>query len=95
MDVEEGDRGVADRDPRSGGEGHAAAARHLAGAKGARDLTPADLEGIDLLRDVGFPGEAPFTRGVANIPRAATGRCASTPASAARRRPTSATTTCS
>ncbi len=38
---------------------------HLAGAKGARDLyTPADLEGIDLLRDVGFPGEAPFTRGV-------------------------------
>jgi methylmalonyl-CoA mutase N-terminal domain/subunit len=37
----------------------------LAGAKDAQDLyTPADLEGIDLARDVGFPGEAPFTRGV-------------------------------
>jgi methylmalonyl-CoA mutase N-terminal domain/subunit len=38
---------------------------HLAGGRDSRDLyTPADLEGIDLLRDVGFPGEAPFTRGV-------------------------------
>jgi methylmalonyl-CoA mutase N-terminal domain/subunit len=26
--------------------------------------TPADLEGIDYLRDIGFPGEFPFTRGV-------------------------------
>jgi len=26
--------------------------------------TPADLEGIDYLRDLGFPGEFPFTRGV-------------------------------
>ena len=31
----------------------------------AQDLyTPADLEGIDLGADVGFPGDAPFTRGV-------------------------------
>lgn len=37
----------------------------LAGGKDAQDLyTPADLEGIDLAKDVGFPGEAPFTRGV-------------------------------
>ena len=37
----------------------------LAGAKDAQDLyTPADLEGTDLLKDIGFPGEAPFTRGV-------------------------------
>jgi methylmalonyl-CoA mutase N-terminal domain/subunit len=39
--------------------------RHLAGGKEPREIyTPADLEGIDLLRDVGFPGEPPFTRGV-------------------------------
>ena len=37
----------------------------LAGGKDAQDLyTPADLEGVDLAKDVGFPGEAPFTRGV-------------------------------
>lgn len=26
--------------------------------------TPADLEGVDYLKDIGFPGEYPFTRGV-------------------------------
>ena len=37
----------------------------LAGGKDAQDLyTPADLEGVDLAKDIGFPGEAPFTRGV-------------------------------
>jgi methylmalonyl-CoA mutase, N-terminal domain len=37
----------------------------LAGGRDAQDLyTPDDLDGIDLMADVGFPGEAPFTRGV-------------------------------
>jgi methylmalonyl-CoA mutase N-terminal domain/subunit len=29
-----------------------------------RIYTPADIEGVDYLRDIGFPGEYPFTRGV-------------------------------
>jgi methylmalonyl-CoA mutase N-terminal domain/subunit len=37
----------------------------LAGGRDPQDLyTPADLDGIDLMADVGFPGDAPFTRGV-------------------------------
>jgi len=29
--------------------------------------TPGDLEGFDYLRDLGFPGEYPYTRGVATL----------------------------
>ncbi|MFO0652665.1 MAG: methylmalonyl-CoA mutase family protein [Polyangiales bacterium] len=37
----------------------------LAGGRDPKDLyTPEDLDGIDLMADVGYPGDAPFTRGV-------------------------------
>ncbi len=37
----------------------------LAGGRDPKDLyTPEDLDGIDLAADVGYPGDAPFTRGV-------------------------------
>ena len=52
---------------------------------------PADPE-----ETIGRPGEYPFTRGpYASMYRGGSGRCASSPASARSRRPTSASTTCS
>ena len=55
--------------------------------------TEADLPDAE---EIGLPGEYPFTRGVYPACIAAgCGRCASSPASAPRRRPTSASATCS
>ena len=57
---------------------------------------PGDAE-LDYDRDLGYPGQFPFTRGIQprRCTAAATGRSASTPASAPPRRPTSGSGSCS
>ena len=59
--------------------------------------TPADVADLDYERDIGYPGEYPFTRGVhaTHVPRAARGRSARSRASGAPRTRTRATSTCS
>ncbi len=58
--------------------------------------TAEDLAGVDADEPLGRPGQPPYTRGLyEQMYRSRSGRCASTPASAPPRRPTSASTTCS
>ena len=58
--------------------------------------TPLEVDGLDPLADIGLPGEFPFTPACTPPATAAgCGRCASSPGSARRRRPTRASSTCS
>ena len=59
-------------------------------------LTPADAP-IDYMKDLGLPGRVPVhaRRAADDVPRAASGRCACSPASARPSRRTSASSTCS
>jgi hypothetical protein len=63
----------------------------LSGLETDRIYTPEHVEDLDYERDLGFPGQYPFTRGTAGVP----GPSASTPASARRRPPTSASSSSS
>ena len=59
-------------------------------------VTPEQVADIDPSQAIGIPGEYPYTRGIHPTGTAASsGPCASSPASARRRTPTSASSTCS
>ena len=75
------------------GAGAARVVHDAVGRAGAAALHEADLPAPER---IGLPGEYPFTRGVyPTCTAGGCGRCASSPASAPRRRPTSASATCS
>jgi len=59
-----------------------------------RLYTPADTEDVDFSRDIAFPGEFPYTRGIHQpVIAANSGRCASLQASVHRKKQTPASST--